>query len=122
MQPIEKLVKRPDYLRVAKARNIVAFPGLVLQARSSLAGGAALRVGFTASRKVGNAVLRNRARRRLKEAARFVMALHARPGYDYVLIARAETPDRPWLDLLEDLRRALGRLRLLRDGPGGTIA
>lgn len=123
---LQKLVRRGDYLRVAGARNAAARPGLVLQARPSPAGETALRVGFTASKKVGGAVVRNRARRRLKEAARIVMPSTALPGYDYVLIARGETPNRRWEDLLQDLQGALRRLRLLRpetalDGPQGYM-
>jgi ribonuclease P protein component len=67
----------------------------------------ALRVGFTTSRKVGNAVLRNRARRRLKAAAQKVLPLYAVPGNDYVLVARRETLTRPFDGLLCDLETAL---------------
>jgi ribonuclease P protein component len=74
------------------------------------------RVGFTASRKVGNAVVRNRARRRLKAAADAVLAARARPGTDYVLIARAATPSRPYADLLSDLETALERVERPRSG------
>lgn len=72
-----------------------------------------IRVGFTASKKVGGAVVRNRARRRLKALAREVIANEAAPGYDYVVIARAETATRDFADLRKDLRFALKRLRLL---------
>ncbi len=70
----------------------------------------AIRVGFTASRKVGKAVARNRARRRLRAAAAEVIPNLGRPGYDYVLIARKATLDRPYTDLVADLCRALGDL------------
>jgi ribonuclease P protein component len=73
--------------------------------------GRAARVGFTASAKVGNAVARNRARRRLKAAAAEMLPLHARPGTDYVLIARMDTLTRPYPALLQDLEAALRRLR-----------
>jgi ribonuclease P protein component len=76
----------------------------------------ALRLGFTASRKVGIAVLRNRARRRLRAAAAEVLREHASPGHDYVLIARAGTVGRPYAALLEDLRTALRRLGVYRSG------
>jgi ribonuclease P protein component len=66
-----------------------------------------VRVGFTATRKIGNAVIRNRARRRLREAAAAILPVAASPGHDYVLIARSGTIDRPYDKLLADLRAAL---------------
>jgi ribonuclease P protein component len=67
-------------------------------------------VGFTASKKVGGAVIRNRARRRLREAARQLLPVHGLPGVDYVLVARQSTPDADWAALLDDLKNALIRL------------
>ena len=78
---------------------------------------AALRVGFTASKKVGGAVVRNRARRRLRALAREVLVREAAPGYDYVLIARAETATRDYTQLRGDMRFALKRLKLLQARP-----
>jgi ribonuclease P protein component len=73
-------------------------------------------VGFTCSRKVGNAVARNRAKRRLRAAARAVLPETGRPGWDYVLIGRPEaTAGRAWPDLLADLRAALARVHAARD-------
>ena len=70
-----------------------------------------IRVGFTCSKKVGNAVLRNRAKRRLREVARHVLPELGRPGWDYVLIGRQDaTVARDFRDLTEDLRTALARL------------
>lgn len=87
-------------------------PGLVLQAadRRADAGGDALRVGFTASRKVGGAVVRNRAKRRLRAAAARILPGVGRLGTDYVLIARAATAARPFAALLGDLETALRRV------------
>ncbi len=68
-------------------------------------------VGFTASRKVGSAVERNRARRRLRAVAREILPTAGRPGYDYVLIARAATLRRPYMELAEDLKAALAHVR-----------
>lgn len=121
---IARLKRRGEYLKVAGAGRKWVAPGLVLQvlrrepARCDLP--EAARLGFTASRKVGIAVRRNRARRRLRAAAAEIMPLHAAPGHDYVLIARAATPQRPYPALLEDLRIALRRLGVYReDGTAG---
>ena len=75
-----------------------------------------IRLGITASRKIGNAVARNRVRRRLREAARMVLPTNAANGRDYVLIGRAATLDRPFAMLLSDLRSALLRLDAYRTG------
>ena len=69
-----------------------------------------IRVGFTASRKVGSAVQRNRARRRLRAAVAEVLPDMGQTSHDYVVIARAATPGRPYAALLGDLRTALARL------------
>jgi ribonuclease P protein component len=66
--------------------------------------------GFTATRKIGNAVVRNRAKRRLREAARLLLPQLGRPGYDYVFIARQGADERPWPRLLDDVKSALVRL------------
>lgn len=81
---------------------------------------AAIRLGITASRKVGNAVARNRARRRLREVARLVLPASAAPGQDYVLVGRATTLQRPFAMLVADLDAALARLRARR--PAGAVA
>ncbi len=109
---LERLKRRSEFLRVAAARCQWVTPGLVLQSAERLGTGAGtseFRVGYTASRKVGKAVARNRARRRLRAAAAAVMPEHARPGHDYVVIARRGTLTRPFSRLLGDLRTALGR-------------
>lgn len=103
------LKRRADFLRVAAARLRMATPGLIVQAAPGPAGGA-VRVGFTATRKLGGAVARNRAKRRLRAAAGEVLAERARPGMDYVLIARRETAERPYPALVADLETALRRL------------
>ena len=88
------------------------MPGLVLQAAPFPpdADGCGVRVGFTASRRVGNAVMRNRAKRRLRAAASEVLAGEGRAATDYVLIARAGTAGRPFAQLVADLRTALARV------------
>lgn len=104
---LERLRKREDFLRAARGvRRVTA--GLSLEVCGTPgASGEPVRVGFTASRKVGTAVERNRARRRLKEAAKAVLPLYGLAGNDYVLVARRETLTRPFAGLLEDLKSAL---------------
>ncbi|MGE5475953.1 MAG: ribonuclease P protein component [Bacteroidales bacterium] len=131
---LARLKKRADFLRVAGQRKKWATPGLVLQAApvpkglvdatpeadassagfSCCLGDGVIRVGFTTSKKVGNAVARNRARRRLRAAVDEVFPTQARPGLDYVVIGRQETVDRPNSLLLQDLRTALKRVGGLR--------
>ncbi len=103
---------RADFLRIAATRRKAVTPGLILQAapRPGLAGADAPRVGFTASRKVGNAVIRNRAKRRLRAAAAEILADRGKSGTDYVLIARSGTAERPYPALLDDLAAALRRV------------
>jgi ribonuclease P protein component len=84
------------------------MPGVVVQALA-VPGQAGIRLGFTCSRKVGNAVARNRARRRLREAARAALA-GVTGGWDLVLVGRPATVDRPFAALREDLAQALRRL------------
>ncbi|HEX6957538.1 MAG TPA: ribonuclease P protein component [Ferrovibrio sp.] len=95
-----------------------ALPGLLLQAAPGEDD--MRRVGFTASRKVGNAVTRNRARRRLKALAGEVLPQHAAPGYDYVLVARQATPARDFAALRRDLENALKKLKLWHRQDGGA--
>lgn len=73
----------------------------------------AIRVGFTVSRKVGNAVVRNRVRRRLREIARMVIPADARPDFDYVLVGRQGAIARDFAALQQELLEALKRLKAL---------
>ena len=102
---IDRLRKRREFLSAARGRKR-AMRGLVLQALDRQ-DDAPPRAGFTVTRKGGNAVTRNRAKRRLRAAAAEILPLAAKPGYDYVLIGRQDTPTRKWAELLADLRDAL---------------
>jgi ribonuclease P protein component len=135
--PIERLKRRAEFQAVAAGRSRHTTPGLILQAKARRQpqtsdqptampsqtparrrpepAAEAVRLGFTASRKVGGAVARNRARRRLRAAAEHVLPAHAARGHDYVIVARPETVERPFALLLEDLERAMRRLGVWRE-------
>jgi ribonuclease P protein component len=121
---VTRLKRRSEFLAVAATRRRWVTPAFVLQAGPRPAGGGPgaqedeIGVGFTASRRVGKAVARNRARRRLVEAARAVLPGSARPGFNYVIIARAAVLTCPFERLLSDLRTAFARLVPLAGGQG----
>ena len=107
---LERLKTRSQFLAVAATRRKCAADGLVLQSRARADGAAHIGIGFTATKKIGNAVVRNRAKRRLREAAEVIIPQFGLPGHDYVLIARADTVSRDWKALLDDVKAALIRL------------
>ncbi|MCZ8087965.1 MAG: ribonuclease P protein component [Brevundimonas sp.] len=106
---IQRLTRRPQFLAAARARS-EARGAVVVQCLPRDDGSPHVGVGFTATRKIGGAVVRNRAKRRLREAARALLPRLAEPGCDYVLVARMGTPARPWDRLLDDVASALTRL------------
>jgi ribonuclease P protein component len=103
---------------VAKGRS-AARGAVLIQALSRPEGDAAplIGVGFTATRKIGGAVVRNRAKRRLREVARQLLPLHGAPGHDYVFVARTGVTTRPWPRLLDDAKSALISLAAGGDEP-----
>jgi ribonuclease P protein component len=103
-----RLKRREEFLRVASAGNKAAIGGVVLQALPRTDSLPA-RLGFTVTKKIGNAVIRNRTKRRLKEAVRQVLAEHPVTGADLVLIGRDSTRKRNFIVLQDDIRRALRR-------------
>ena len=110
---LHTLRNRRDFLAVAKGNKQVR-QGLVLQAISrkpdTRINATAIRFGLTATKKIGNAVIRNRTRRRLRALAREILSAHGQPGYDYVLIGRAATKHQTWEGLRTDMCSALKKV------------
>lgn len=112
--PLGRLKKRAEFLRVREGRTWRAR-SLVLQARLRTVGSMRdsepnqemVRFGFTATKRLGSAVTRNRARRRLKESVRLAASAHVRPGYDYVVIARHGALTQTFDYIQEELCQAL---------------
>ncbi len=103
---LEVMRARKDFLAAARGKR-VHTPAFLLQIRTR-GDNAAPRVGFTCSKKVGNAVARNRAKRRLREVARLTLTPLAESGHDYVLIGRAGvTANHPFDAMCADLAMAL---------------
>lgn len=124
---LARLKDRRDFLAARHHGRKWATPGLVLQVRpwrpseTAERSDSGPRYGLTASRKVGSAVSRNRARRRLRALAEEQLA-EMPQAHDFVLIAREQTVDRPFTALRGDLRQALRRLGLRRGDLAGTSA
>jgi ribonuclease P protein component len=112
-----RLKRRAEFQRVSRGRRAQAET-FTLQANPRADSGAApadgARVGFTVTKKVGDAVERNRIRRRLKEALRRAGAVAPSPGHDYVLMARREALTRPFAALIADIERAFAQMSRLK--------
>ena len=105
MSKLQSIPARRDFLRARNQGRKVVARGLVIQATRRETD--IWRVGLTASKKIGNAVCRNRARRRMRALAREHLAVMARPGVDYVLIARHDTNSCDWQDLVIGFKKAI---------------
>lgn len=105
---MERLKQRADFLAAAKGAKVPAG-AFVLQARER-GDGAPARFGFTVSRKVGNAVVRNRVRRRLRDLVRRHAALLPQAGHDYVLIGRKAALAMPFGRMVAEFSGAMTRL------------
>jgi ribonuclease P protein component len=118
---LPRLKRRHEFVRIARHGRKWAAPGVVLQAAPRAGDGGdqppGPRVGFTASRKVGNAVVRNRARRRLRALAESILAARAKSDRDYVLIARHDTATLPFAALEAGLVQALVKVDGLKGRP-----
>jgi ribonuclease P protein component len=113
---IYKLQKRWQFLACAKGRSL-ARGGVAIQVLRRSDDSPRIGVGFTATRKIGGAVQRNRAKRRMREAARHLLPLHGAPQHDYVFVARGGAIDRDWRRLLDDVKSALIGLAAGADEP-----
>ena len=114
---ITTLKKRSDFLAAAASGRKWVAPGFILQIGKPLeiASSSPVRFGLTASAKVGNAVARNRARRRLRALAHEILAAHADPACAYVLVARKDaTASRAYAAMRDDIEKALRRFGLWR--------
>jgi ribonuclease P protein component len=120
---VERLKTRADFLRAA--RGIRRVEGAVTletcPTPDAVPGPGKVRVGFTASKKIGNAVNRNRAKRRLRAAASQLLPLLGRDGHDYVLVARGTTVARPFPALLSDITTALKAAHRKLDAKAGEV-
>lgn len=108
------LKRRAQFLHVAAARRYFVASSLLLQVCLNNEAGKTIRVGYTATRKIGNAVVRNRAKRRLRAAVEEVMPSHGLVGCDYVVIARLATTKRPFRAIQADLKIAMKKLNVWR--------
>ena len=113
---IKRLLRRPQFLAAAKGVS-EARGAVVIQRLERGDGSPHVGMGFTATRKIGGAVQRNRAKRRLRQAARALLPDHGVPGSDYVFIARMGTTERAWDRLLDDVKSTLTRLARQKADP-----
>ena len=113
---ISKIKKRADFLKASKADFKYIAPSVIVQAREhtngeiKMIGSLTSRVGFTVSKKVGNSVIRNLIKRRLRAAARSLMPKYSMPNHDIVIIGRKKTIEKTFTEILTDIKKALIKL------------
>ena len=120
---VRTLKKRKDFLRVAKQDKKWISPAMIIQLSTmpDAIEQTDIRVGYTASKKVGNAVLRNKAKRRLREVVKQVMKAEGRKNHDYVIIAREPAVRYPFNEMIRDMKWCLKRLHNRNDNKKGAI-
>ena len=107
---VKRITNRSDFIQASHAKRL-GVKGFLLQARNRNDDDQTIRVGFTCSKKVGNAVARNRAKRRLREITNLILISSAKKGWDYVLIGKKEvTASRDFIKLKNDLTYALQKI------------
>ena len=116
---MDRLRQRADFLAVANGARANS-PAFVVQSRRRDDDGPA-RIGFTVTRKNGNAPQRNRIRRRLRELVKRLDVISMRPHHDYVLVGRRAALDRDFAAMLDDLHSALRRLDRQSPSPSGRV-
>lgn len=112
MQRVETLKIRKDFIRLRSGRHWSA-PALLLQGRirdNAASGNTNIRVGYTVTTKTGNSIVRNRIKRRLREAVQKVFPVKARPGFDYAVIGKRRALDAEFGSIVQDLTTALDHL------------
>jgi ribonuclease P protein component len=109
--PPQRLKRRPEFLRVAAKGRKIPTKGVVVQALAC-PDQASVRLGFTVTKKVGNAVVRNRTKRRLREAARLYLREHRVAPADLVFVGRDGTRGRKFDRLIADIAQALEKAGL----------
>ena len=122
MPKITTLKKRADFLLAAKSGFRFVKPAIIVQSRiraSTEISPSSIRVGFTVTKKLGNAVVRNRAKRRMREASAKITPEFGLDGCDYVLIGREPAYKGSFIHLLRDLRHAM---RVLKEQMEAVIA
>ena len=113
---IKSIKKRADFVTLSTKGISSPQKGLVLQSRSNIveSNNKFIRFGVTATKKIGNAVVRNKCKRKLRALAKDILVLYAKENNDYVLIARSTTYDRNMSLLKLDLINALKELKLTK--------
>jgi ribonuclease P protein component len=108
--PLQSLKASSDFQRISRLGKKCSFPAFIMQVLRHEGEAKPFRLGLTVSRKVGNAVVRNRAKRRLREMVRTSVALEKLAGFDIVLIGRASARERDFSLMKQDFLSGLEKL------------